>query len=177
MTSPINITAANALAAKLLDREPGWGTGKAREARAQALGHVLATTPPGGEHGQLLKAALTPTTGPRPAPERAFRAVLRSCKAPTERAVAAELVAVLAVDAAPPDQGARAARIVADHRLEHGHGPTWSQLAAEMGWPSRFVAQRHIEALRASGWLRTGKAPHSLQPGRAANLIPAGASA
>jgi hypothetical protein len=47
-----------------------------------------------------------------------------------------------------------------------GTGPTWSELAAAMGWPSdRAIIKAIICTLAKRGWLTTGRRSRSLRPG------------
>jgi hypothetical protein len=45
---------------------------------------------------------------------------------------------------------------VAAHRLKHGRGPTFSELARMMGWEGRREVNREVRRLRAAGlrWRR-----------------------
>ncbi|MFE4873875.1 hypothetical protein [Streptomyces sp. NPDC056682] len=71
---------------------------------------------------------------------------------------------------AHPDRGPQAAAFTVAFRVEHGHGPSYAQLCAGLGWglkgPLRgFVVKR----LLANEWLTdTGTVPWTLRPGPAA---------
>ncbi|MFD8608563.1 hypothetical protein [Streptomyces sp. NPDC059631] len=71
---------------------------------------------------------------------------------------------------AHPDRGPQAAEFTVAFRAEHGHGPSYAQLCAGLGWalkgPLRgFVVKR----LLANEWLTdTGTVPWTLRPGPAA---------
>lgn len=71
---------------------------------------------------------------------------------------------------AHPDRGPQAAEFAVAFRAEHGHGPSYAQLCAGLGWglkgPLRgFVVKR----LLANEWLTdTGTVPWTLRPGKAA---------
>ncbi|WP_411146308.1 hypothetical protein [Streptomyces sp. x-80] len=71
---------------------------------------------------------------------------------------------------AHPDRGPRSAEFTVTFRAEHGHGPSYAQLSAGLGWglkgPLRgFVVKR----LLANEWLTdTGTVPWTLRPGQAA---------
>ncbi|WP_432014746.1 hypothetical protein [Streptomyces cucumeris] len=69
-----------------------------------------------------------------------------------------------------PDRGPQAAEFTVAFRAEHGHGPSYAQLCAGLGWglkgPLRgFVVKR----LLVNEWLTdTGSVPWTLRPGQAA---------
>ncbi len=71
---------------------------------------------------------------------------------------------------AHPDRGPQAAEFTVSFRAEHGHGPSYAQMCAGLGWalkgPLRgFVVTR----LLANEWLTdTGTVPWTLRPGQAA---------
>ncbi|MEU8893715.1 hypothetical protein [Streptomyces sp. NPDC048442] len=71
---------------------------------------------------------------------------------------------------AHPDRGPQAAGFTVAFRNEHGHGPSYAQLCAGLGWglkgPLRGFA---VKRLLANGWLTdTGTVPWTLRPGPAA---------
>ncbi|MFJ8647400.1 hypothetical protein ACIRNI_14920 [Streptomyces sp. NPDC093546] len=69
-----------------------------------------------------------------------------------------------------PDRGPLAARFTVAFRAEHGHGPSYTQLCAGLGWKlSRNVRTLVVEQLLAEGWLTdTAPVPWTLRPGKAA---------
>ncbi|MEU7278383.1 hypothetical protein AB0A69_06270 [Streptomyces sp. NPDC045431] len=69
-----------------------------------------------------------------------------------------------------PDRGPLAARFTVAFRAQHGHGPSYTQLCAGLGWKlSRNVRTVVVERLLADGWLTdTSPVPWTLRPGKAA---------
>ncbi|MFF2374905.1 hypothetical protein ACFVUW_11035 [Streptomyces xiamenensis] len=69
-----------------------------------------------------------------------------------------------------PDRGPLAAELTVAFRAEHGHGPSYTQLCAGLGWSMRralrgLVVQRLLE----TGWLTdTSPVPWTLRPGKTA---------
>jgi hypothetical protein len=166
---------AEKLAARLLRRSrlrpnPGVSRGQV----AAALVKALATAGPRSPQGQLLVAALTPVTAPRPAAEWAVRVLLRYGQVPTPAAVIARvaqrdqheraMVARAQAIAQRLSDGPAAAALVATQWEGHGHGPTWHELGYQLGWPYRQVGPT-VRVLAAAGWLTPGTAPRSLRPG------------
>jgi hypothetical protein len=170
-------------AAQLLRRgRLGPRRGVTGDQMALALARVLDTTPPASDHGRLLNAALTPRTreakalGPRPAAEKALRALLRLGQTPTTAAVASALdglqrqqtaaaARTARADARVQADGPRAAQVVADHWQGHGCGPTWRQLCRLMGWPEQDAAAT-VRALAVAGLVEIGTTSRSLRPTR-----------
>lgn len=69
-----------------------------------------------------------------------------------------------------PDRGPLAATYTVAFRAEHGHGPSYNQLCAGLGWdlkvPLRFFI---VQRLVANDWLtNTAPVPWTLRPGQAA---------
>ncbi|WP_164540957.1 hypothetical protein [Streptomyces abyssomicinicus] len=73
---------------------------------------------------------------------------------------------------AHPDRGPRSAEFTVAFRAEHGHGPSFRQLFAELGWdvPKRPQLRAFaVGRLTSNGWLTTtGQVPWTLRPGPAA---------
>lgn len=180
------------LAGKLISDRPGLTPHrgiKADQARL-ALARALARIPPTTDHGRLLAATLRHHDGQRPAPQRAVQHLVRRGLTPSPAAVASLLAGWRERETAEPERrrrrvaaararrdriaarvdqdGPRAAATVAGWWREHGHGPTWRELARTMGWSNRQDMEQAIRGLAAAGWLAPGRAPRSLRPGPAA---------
>jgi hypothetical protein len=166
---------AEKLAARLLRRSrlrPNQGVSRGQ--LAAALVKALAMAGPRSPHGQLLVAALSPASAPRPAAEWAVRVLLRYGQVPTPAAVIARvaqrdrheraMVARPQAIAQRLSDGPAAAALVATQWAADGHGPTWHELGHRLGWPYRQVGPT-VRALAAAGWLTPGSAPRSLRPG------------
>jgi hypothetical protein len=168
---------AAALAAKLLQ---GRGLGKRMPVAANAIGKALATTEPRSGHGQLLVRTLrsTPDGAERPDDELAVLNLARYGTTPTAAAVAGEVQGLaarrarlerlnsLAAPIAEAD-GTRAAAFIARTVETTGIGPTWVQLARELGWPEHpwGLTASVVWHLRRAGWVTTGKKKGSIHPG------------
>ncbi|SFT22241.1 hypothetical protein [Streptomyces sp. ok210] len=71
---------------------------------------------------------------------------------------------------AHPDRGPLAARFTVVFRAEHGHGPSYSQLCAGLGWDlPRTLRSYVVRRLLANEWLTdTSPVPWTLRPGSTA---------
>ncbi|MET9954503.1 hypothetical protein ABZ135_23575 [Streptomyces sp. NPDC006339] len=69
-----------------------------------------------------------------------------------------------------PDHGPQAAAFTVAFRAEHGHGPSFRQVAEGMGWNLPYQLRWFIvQRLLANNWLTsTGTVPWTLRPGTAA---------
>ncbi|MFD6802682.1 hypothetical protein [Streptomyces cyaneofuscatus] len=82
-----------------------------------------------------------------------------------------------------PDRGPQAAEFCVAFRAEHGHGPSYAQLCAGLGWGlKRPLGGFVVKRLLANEWLTdTGTVPWTLRPGKAAQaqgiLLPKARSA
>lgn len=70
-----------------------------------------------------------------------------------------------------PDRGPLAAAFTVAFRSEHGHGPSYAQLCAGLGWGlDRSLKTFVVRRLLANEWLtETGSVPWTLRPGQAAH--------
>ncbi|MEV7617675.1 hypothetical protein [Streptomyces sp. NPDC089799] len=70
-----------------------------------------------------------------------------------------------------PEHGEEAARFTIAFRAEHGHGPSYTQLCAGLGWKGRrSLKSLIVSGLLADGWLTdTSPVPWTLRPGATAN--------
>ncbi|MCT9093944.1 hypothetical protein N4G70_34565 [Streptomyces sp. ASQP_92] len=71
---------------------------------------------------------------------------------------------------AHPDRGPQAAAFTIAFRTEHGHGPSYAQLCAGLGWEmKRSLRGFVVKRLLSNEWLTdTGTVPWTLRPGAAA---------